>query len=71
MKKVILGIVIGIILITFLVYLSGGKIGEVLVKIGKGIEVAGEKLKGYEGVLKDTGEKVKEGIEKGKEKLQD
>lgn len=71
MKKVILGVVIGIILISFLVYLSGGKIGEVLVKMGKGIEAAGEKLKDYEGVLKDTGKKVKEGIEKEKEKLQD
>ncbi|MBI5286847.1 MAG: hypothetical protein HY878_04555 [Deltaproteobacteria bacterium] len=68
MKKVLLGIVLGIIILILFVYLGGG---EAIIRLGKGVEVAGERLKHYEGVLKGTTEKVKKGLEKQKERLYD
>ncbi|HBO84446.1 MAG: hypothetical protein A2073_01830 [Deltaproteobacteria bacterium GWC2_42_11] len=68
MKKFILGVIIGIVLLAAFVYFGGG---DFLRHAGKEVEKAGGELKQYEYKLKDSAKKAEEGFEKVKEKIKE
>ncbi len=68
MKKLILGIIIGIVLLVLFVYFGGGRY---LQQAAKEAEKAGGEIEQYEKKLKESAKKVEHGIEKVKEKIKE
>ncbi len=64
MKRIILGIVLGIFIFLLFLYLGGP---EFLKKLGQRTEEAGIKLEKYEKELKEGVEKAKEAVEETRE----
>jgi uncharacterized membrane-anchored protein YhcB (DUF1043 family) len=66
MKRIILGIIIGVVL-SFIFFYFGGS--DYLIEVGKKTEKVGSELKEYERKLKDSAENLKDMAEKAKEKV--
>lgn len=66
MKKVIAGIIIGIVLIIVFLYFGGSRY---LKSFGEKTEEAGDKIQKYERTLKDSVDSAKDSVEKSKERI--